>query len=176
MRLRRAVTIVGIGVGVLLAVGLFAPLQFREYACKECGAYKPQLRVLYVPVLWRTGKPELWRYWLKHMDAKHSHQWVQLERTETTGLFIPRRHITFRSWGNCRWDIDERGMIRILQALPDARSRKRFVNALWDAGRDPHSRLVRVVLEAYRKDPDRTDWAQVLDELGSTTSGSRSSR
>ena len=63
----------------------------------------------------------------------NTHQWVQLERTETTGLFIPRRHITFRSWGNCRWDIDERGMIRILQALPDARSRKRFVNALWDA-------------------------------------------
>ena len=134
MRFRKALMVIGICAGVLVAVALAAPLQFRQYACLECGACRPQLRVMYVPVLWRTDRPKLYHYWLKNVEPDHSHRWVEVERTETFGIFIPRRHITYNAWSNLRWDVDEAEMIRTLQSLPDAQSRKSFVNALWRAG------------------------------------------
>ena len=166
MVLRETVRTIGICLGLLTAVALLAPLQFQEYACFECGAYRPQFRVLYVPVLWKTSRPKLYRYWLRNVDPRHIHKFVELERTESVGLFIPRRHATYSAWCNLRWDIEEPELIGALRSLPNPAGRRSFMDALWRAGDGTNRMFAEEVHRARQENRTRTDWPRTLAELG----------
>lgn len=141
--------------------------EWTRYRCPYCGAVESRTKIVFFNLPAKTQEGPLAAYWKKHVDPHHVHHWVRLCKSNI-GI-----HRDYSSNFLLRWYVPDEAMIAVLKCLPSATEREKFVKSLWvlesQGSADQQQwaqKVFRTIGRSYRERPNRTDWPDILKELG----------
>lgn len=145
-----------------------------SHYCSCCRATLHKQMIYGLPLPDRVHKEDFTRYYFKNVDPQHEHDWQHNSSYNRSLYHGEEEGCSFRS--ELVWRLNSDMLQTICESLPSPAKRKQFTDGLNISSRDldkyelPEWSKDCIALQelnkAYRSNPSRTDWPQILRKHG----------